>query len=78
MERRMTQPPPEYTEALLLKDMSNPGRYVSEDALRKIFRGEVGLGTQATRAQIIETLLLRAYMLCGGKSISWQRRRGVI
>ena len=61
--RRMTQPPPEYTEALLLKDMSHPGRYVSEEELRKIFRGEVGLGTQATRAQIIETLLSRAYLV---------------
>ncbi|WP_373499969.1 DNA topoisomerase 3 [Desulfococcus sp.] len=63
VDRRMTQPPPEYTEALLLKDMGNPGRYVSEDALRKIFRGEVGLGTQATRAQIIETLLTRSYVV---------------
>jgi DNA topoisomerase-3 len=61
--RRMTQAPPEYTEAGLLKDMSHPGRYVAEDALRKIFRGEIGLGTQATRAQIIETLLLRAYVV---------------
>ena len=63
VERRMTQPLPEYTEALLLKDMVQPGRYVEEDAFKKIFRGEVGLGTQSTRAQIIETLLLRGYVL---------------
>ncbi len=62
-EKKSTQPPPEYTEALLLKEMTNPGRYVSESQLKRIYRGEVGLGTQATRAQIIETLLDRAYLI---------------
>jgi len=61
LDKKKTTPPPEYTEALLLKDMTNPGRYVSEDELKKIYRGDVGLGTQATRAQIIETLLSRRY-----------------
>lgn len=63
LEKKMTQPPPEYTEALLLKDMTNPGRYVSEDELKKVYRGDTGLGTQATRAQIIETLLTREYLI---------------
>lgn len=62
IEDRLTQPPPEYTEALLLKDMTNPSRYVTEEELQKIFKGEVGLGTQATRAQIIETLIARKYI----------------
>jgi DNA topoisomerase-3 len=62
LEEKMTQPPPEYTEALLLKDMTNPSRYVTEEELQKIFKGDVGLGTQATRAQIIETLLSRRYV----------------
>ncbi len=61
LEKKMTRPPPEYSESLILKDMSNPGRYVSEDDLKKVYRGETGLGTQATRAQIIETLLARKY-----------------
>jgi len=62
IQDKKTAPPPEYTEALLLKDMTNPGRYVDEADLKKIFRGDVGLGTQATRAQIIETLLARSYV----------------
>ena len=62
MEDKKTTPPPEYTEALLLKDMTNPGRYVNEADLKKIYRGDVGLGTQATRAQIIETLVARSYV----------------
>ncbi len=59
IDKKKTTPPPEYTEALLLKDMTNPGRYVSEDELKRVYRGDVGLGTQATRAQIIEKLLDR-------------------
>lgn len=70
LEEKMTQPPPAYTEALLLKDMTNPARYVSEDELKKIFKGEIGLGTQATRAQIIETLLARHYVVREKKLLS--------
>ncbi len=61
LAQKMTSPPPEYSEALLLKDMTNPAKYVSSDDLKKIYKGEVGLGTQSTRAQIIETLLSRKY-----------------
>ncbi len=62
LEKKMTQPPPDYTDARLLKEMTNPGRYVAEADLKKVYRGDVGLGTQATRAQIIETLLVRKYI----------------
>ena len=60
---KQTKPPPEYTEATLLRDMTNPGRYVSDDKLKKIYRGDIGLGTQSTRAQTIETLLSRKYIV---------------
>lgn len=64
-----TKPPHEYTEASLLYDMTNPARLVNEADLKKIFRSEVGLGTQATRAQIIETLLKRNYVERDGKNL---------
>ncbi|MCU0573773.1 MAG: DNA topoisomerase 3 [Syntrophobacteraceae bacterium] len=70
LDEKMTQPSPEYTEALLLKDMVNPSRFVTEEELQKIFKGEVGLGTQATRAQIIETLILRQYVTRARKSLA--------
>ncbi len=56
-----TTPPPEYSEALLLKDMTNPSRYVEETEFKELFRGEIGLGTQATRAECIEKLVKRGY-----------------
>jgi DNA topoisomerase-3 len=62
VEAKKTKPPFHYTEATLLYDMTNPARLVSESDLKKIFRTEIGLGTQATRAQIIETLLKRDYV----------------
>jgi len=61
--QKQTKPPPEYTEASLLRDMTNPGRYVSDNKLKQIYRGDIGLGTQSTRAQTIETLLSRKYIV---------------
>lgn len=62
INEKQTQPPPEYSENLLLKDMTNPARLVKDQEFKKLFRGQVGLGTQATRAQIIETLIKRNYI----------------
>ncbi len=69
VESKKTRPPAEYTEASLLYDMTNPSRLVEEQELKKIFRTEIGLGTQATRAQIIETLLKRNYIERQGKNL---------
>lgn len=57
-----TKPPELYNDASLLKDMTNPAKLVSDKDHQKIFRGDVGLGTQATRAQMIETLIDREYI----------------
>lgn len=69
VESKKTRPPAEYTEASILYDMTNPSRLVNEQDLKKIFRSEIGLGTQATRAQIIETLLKRNYIERNGKNL---------
>jgi DNA topoisomerase-3 len=66
---KQTAPPPDYSDALLLKDMTNPSRYVDEDDVKRIFRGDTGIGTQSTRAQIIETLILRNYVTRAGKRL---------
>ncbi len=69
LEQKETRPPAEYTDSLLLKDMTNPGRYVEGEAEKKLYRGEVGIGTQSTRAQIIETLIQRQYIQRSGKQL---------
>ena len=56
-----TKPKPLYTEATLLSAMENAGKEV-EDAESKKAMAECGIGTPATRANIIETLILRDYI----------------
>ena len=56
-----TKPKPLYTEATLLSAMENAGKEV-EDAESKKAMAECGIGTPATRANIIETLILREYI----------------
>lgn len=64
-----TRPPPRYSEASLLKFMETAGRGIEEDALRAAMR-EHGLGTPATRAEIIEKLKRQCYVRSEGKSLA--------
>ena len=63
-----TKPKPLYTEATLLSAMENAGKEV-ENAESKKAMAECGIGTPATRANIIETLILRDYIRREKKSI---------
>ena len=63
-----TKPKPLYTEATLLSAMENAGKEV-EDAESKTAMADCGIGTPATRANIIETLILRDYIRRDKKSI---------
>ena len=63
-----TKPNPLYTEATLLSAMENAGKEV-EDAKSKKAMAECGIGTPATRANIIETLILRDYIRRDKKAI---------
>ena len=57
---KKTQPPRRYTEATLLSAMESAGRALSDEDMRAAMK-DSGLGTPATRAAIIETLLKRGY-----------------
>jgi DNA topoisomerase III len=59
---RETTPPPRCTEATLLAAMESAGKSIDDEALRAAMK-DVGLGTPATRAAIIETLLRRKYIV---------------
>ncbi|MEZ4364311.1 MAG: DNA topoisomerase [Kofleriaceae bacterium] len=55
-----TTPPPRFTEATLLGAMESAGKAIDDEALRAAMKDR-GLGTPATRAAVIETLLKRGY-----------------
>ena len=63
-----TKPKPLYTEATLLSAMENAGKEI-EDAESKKAMAACGIGTPATRANIIETLILRDYIRRDKKAI---------
>lgn len=57
-----TRPPEHYTEGTLIAAMKNASRFVTDERLKMRLRDSAGLGTEATRAGIIETLLKRGYI----------------
>ena len=63
-----TKPKPLFTEATLLSAMENAGREIEDTDTRKAI-SDCGIGTPATRASIIETLLLRDFILREKKTI---------
>lgn len=64
-----TKPPARYTEATLLSAMEHPGKFVEDKALRETLETTSGLGTPATRADIIEKLFDTFYIERRGKEI---------
>jgi DNA topoisomerase-3 len=58
---KQTRPPPRYTEASLLGAMESAGRDIADEELRAAMR-DSGLGTPATRAATIETLIRRTFV----------------
>ncbi len=65
---KKTKPPVLYTEASLLAAMENAGKQIDDEKERKILQ-EIGIGTPATRANIIETLFKREYLKREQKSL---------
>ncbi|PQV44148.1 DNA topoisomerase 3 [Paraburkholderia sp. BL21I4N1] len=64
VERRQTRPPARYTEGTLLAAMESIDREIDDGRLKKIIRTKekAGIGTDATRAGIIESLFRRDYI----------------
>lgn len=68
LAEKMTQPPKYYTEATLLRAMETAGKTVDNDELRDLMK-ENGIGRPSTRANIIETLFKRQYIIRDKKRI---------
>jgi DNA topoisomerase-3 len=63
-----TRPPKPFDDATLLGAMEGAGRSLDDEALRRALRGS-GLGTPATRASILQTLIERTYVVRDGRAL---------
>ncbi len=69
IQDKKTEPPKYFTEATLLQAMTGIARFVEDKELKKILRDTDGLGTEATRAGILDTLFKRQLLKRDGKII---------
>lgn len=69
LKEKTTQPPKLYSEADLLSAMENAGRSIEDKEQQKAI-SNIGIGTPATRASIIETLISRNYIIRKSKSLT--------
>ncbi len=69
MEDKETRPPPRYNEGTLIDAMQNAWRFVGDDALRERLREARGIGTPATRAEVIRGLKAQEFLMASGKHI---------
>lgn len=69
LREAQTRPPARFTEATLLSAMEGAGKLVDDEELREAM-SQRGLGTPATRAAIIEGLLLDSYLLREGRDLT--------
>lgn len=62
LKEGMTQPPKPFTEGKLIQVMKNAGKEVEDEETKEILNKTEGIGTEATRAAIIETLKYQKYI----------------
>src|SRR5271166_3799377 len=64
-----TRPPPRYNEGTLIEAMQNAWRFVDDEVLRERLKEAKGIGTPATRAEIIGGLKKQGFLTAQGKHI---------
>jgi DNA topoisomerase III len=69
IEDRETRPPPRYNEGTLIEAMQNAWRFVEDEVLRERLKEAKGIGTPATRAEIIGGLKRQDFLIAQGKHI---------
>ena len=69
IEDKETRPPPRYKEGTLIEAMQNAWRFVGDEALRERLKEAKGIGTPATRAEIIAGLKKQGFLAAQGKNI---------
>src|ERR1700737_2937509 len=69
IEDKETRPPPRYNEGTLIEAMQNAWRFVDDEVLRDRLKEAKGIGTPATRAEIIGGLKRQGFLIAQGKHI---------
>ncbi len=69
VEDKETRPPPRYSEGTLVEAMQNAWRFVEDESLRERLKEAKGIGTPATRAEIIRGLKTQDFLVADGKNI---------
>ena len=69
IQEKQTQPPKLFTEATLLRAMETAGKQIEDEELRELMK-ENGIGRPSTRANIIETLFKRKYVIRVSKNLT--------
>ena len=69
VEGKETRPPPRYNEGTLIEAMQNAWRFVDDEVLRDRLKEAKGIGTPATRAEIIGGLKKQDFLVAQGKNI---------
>ncbi|HEY1432099.1 MAG TPA: DNA topoisomerase [Stellaceae bacterium] len=69
VEAKRTQPPPRYSEGTLVEAMQNAWRFVNDPGLRERLKEAKGIGTPATRAEIIKGLKRQNLLAADGKFV---------
>ena len=69
VEAKETRPPPRYNEGTLIDAMQNAWRFVADEALRERLKEAKGIGTPATRGEVIRGLKAQGFLVADGKHI---------
>jgi DNA topoisomerase-3 len=69
IEDKETRPPPRYNEGTLIEAMQNAWRFVDDEVLRERLKEAKGIGTPATRAEIIGGLKKQNFLIAQGRNI---------
>jgi DNA topoisomerase III len=69
LKTQRTQPPKAFTQGELIKAMKGIARWVNDPRQRQKLKDTTGIGTEATRAAIIENLIARGYLLKTGRTL---------
>ena len=69
VDTKKTQPPKRFTDGTLIEAMGNIHKFVKDPKMKKILKENSGIGTEATRSNIIETVIKRNYLERKNKNI---------